>query len=96
MGFRFRKSIRLFPGVRVNLSKSTPSVSLGGPGHTINLSERGTRATVGLSGTGLSYSQRVEPAIDNGNEVSTSGSRAGLIVAILLIAVVAVLVALLR
>jgi len=56
MAFRFRKSIRLFPGVRVNLSKGTPSVSVGERGHTVNLSDRGTRATVGLPGSGLSYS----------------------------------------
>jgi hypothetical protein len=55
MAFRFRKSIRLFPGVRVNLSKSTPSISVGERGHTINIGEHGTRATIGAPGTGLSY-----------------------------------------
>ena len=56
MAFRFRKSIRLFPGVRVNLAKSTPSASIGERGHTINIGEHGTRATVGLPGSGVSYS----------------------------------------
>ena len=55
MGFRFRKSIRLFPGVRINLSKSTPSFSVGGPGNTVNVGEHGTGATIGAPGTGLSY-----------------------------------------
>ena len=59
MGFRFRKSIKLFPGVRLNLSKSGVSTSIGRPGATINISARGTRATVGLPGTGLSYSEKV-------------------------------------
>jgi Protein of unknown function (DUF4236) len=59
VGFRFRRSIRLLPGLRVNLSKSGTSVSLGGHGATVNVSKRGTRATVGLPGTGISYSQNV-------------------------------------
>ena len=59
MGFRFRKSIKLFPGVRLNLSKSGVSTSIGRPGATINISARGARATVGLPGTGLSYSEKV-------------------------------------
>ena len=56
MGFRFRKSIKLLPGVRLNLSKSGLSASVGKPGATINLSQRGARTTVGVPGTGLSYS----------------------------------------
>ena len=59
MGFRFRKSIKLFPGVRLNLSKSGVSTSIGRPGATINIGQRGTRATVGIPGTGLSYSEKV-------------------------------------
>ncbi len=53
MGFRFRKTIKLFPGVRLNFSKSGVSTSIGGPGATINISKRGTRGTVGIPGTPL-------------------------------------------
>ncbi len=56
MGFRFRRSIRLLPGIRVNFGKTGSSVSIGGHGATVNVSSRGTRTTVGLPGTGLSYS----------------------------------------
>jgi hypothetical protein len=56
MGLRFRRSVKLMPGIRVNFSGSGASLSLGGRGATINVSSRGTRATVGLPGTGLSYS----------------------------------------
>jgi Protein of unknown function (DUF4236)/Bacterial SH3 domain len=56
MGFRFRKSIKLFPGIKLNFSKSGMSTSIGGQGATINLSKRGTRQTIGLPGTGLSFS----------------------------------------
>ncbi|MFD1611816.1 DUF4236 domain-containing protein [Sphingomonas tabacisoli] len=56
MGFRFRRSVRLMPGVRLNFSSRGVSTSLGGRGATVNLSRRGTRATVGIPGSGLSYS----------------------------------------
>lgn len=56
MGFRFRKSVKIFPGCRLNIGKSGLSVSLGVPGATVNLGRNGARTTVGLPGTGLSYS----------------------------------------
>ncbi len=55
MGFRFQRRIRLLPGVRINLSKSGVSTSIGGRGAWLTVGRRGTRATVGLPGTGLSY-----------------------------------------
>jgi len=58
MSLRFRRSVRLAPGVRVNFSKSGMSLSMGGRGGTVNLSSRGTRTTFGIPGTGLSWSQR--------------------------------------
>ena len=59
MGFRFRKSFKLLPGIRINLSKSGVSTSIGEPGATLNISKRGTRGTVGIPGTGISYSERL-------------------------------------
>jgi hypothetical protein len=56
MGLRFHRAIRLLPGLRLNLGKTGVSVSLGRPGATVNFSRRGTRSTIGLPGTGLSYS----------------------------------------
>lgn len=57
MGLRYRKSINLLPGVKLNISKSGFSTSIGKPGNTLNVSSRGTRSTIGIPGTGLSYSQ---------------------------------------
>ena len=57
MGFRYRRSIKLGSGVRLNVSKrGLSSVSIGKPGSTLNVGRRGVRSTVGLPGTGLSYS----------------------------------------
>ena len=57
MAFRFRKSLTLIPGVRVNLSRSGPSVSLGGKGFTYNIGGKGSRVSVGVPGSGVSWSQ---------------------------------------
>jgi len=42
-------------GVRLNIGKTGFSLSVGKPGATVNLSKRGVRTTVGLPGTGISY-----------------------------------------
>lgn len=57
MALRFRKSFKIAPGVRINLSKSGLSTSVGGKGFTANLSKRGTRVTAGIPGSGLSASK---------------------------------------
>jgi hypothetical protein len=70
--FRFRKSIKVLPGVRMNLSKSGVSTSLGGSGVTLNLSKRGTRATYSAIGAGLSYVETRPPA--KGGTLPSGGS----------------------
>lgn len=55
MGFRFRKSINLGKGVRVNLGKRGASLSVGGRGLTYNIGRKGGRASIGIPGTGISY-----------------------------------------
>ena len=58
MAFRFQKRIKIAPGVRLNVSKSGVSTSLGGSGGTVNLSSKGVRTTAGIPGTGLSWSKQ--------------------------------------
>ena len=62
MGFRFQRRIRIAPGVRLNLSRSGISTSVGGRGFTLN--SRGT-ATVGIPGTGLSYRANLNAPADS-------------------------------
>ena len=59
MGFRFRKTFRILPGLRFNLSKTGLSASVGKAGATVNIGERGVRSTVGLPGSGMSYSEKI-------------------------------------
>jgi hypothetical protein len=56
MGLRFRKSIKIAPGVKVNLNKKSVGVTIGGKGMHYTVNSKGRRTTtVGLPGTGLSY-----------------------------------------
>lgn len=55
MGFRFRRSIKILPGIRINLGKRGVSLSAGVRGAHITVGKNGTRTTVGLPGTGVSY-----------------------------------------
>lgn len=56
MGFRYRKSFKLAPGVRMNVSKSGVGYSVGGKGVRMTKRARGgIQTTVNLPGTGLSY-----------------------------------------
>ncbi len=59
MGFRYGRRIRLAPGVRLNLSKSGVGYSVGRRGMWLTKrGDGGRQATVGLPGTGLSYTAR--------------------------------------
>lgn len=60
--FRFRRVVRILPGVSINLGKKGASVSVGVPGAHVTLGQSGTRQTVGIPGTGLSYTQAQQPA----------------------------------
>jgi len=56
MGFRFRKTVKVLPGVRLNVTKNgISSTSLGKRGATINWGKKGMSETIGIPGTGLSY-----------------------------------------
>ena len=58
MSWLFRRRIRVIPGVRLNLSKSGVTASIGVRGASITLGGKGgTYANVGIPGTGI-YSRR--------------------------------------
>ncbi len=59
MAFRFRRSIRIAPGLRVNFGNRGVSLSAGVRGASVTVGPRGTYTNVGIPGTGLSYRERV-------------------------------------
>ncbi len=60
MAFRFRRSVRVLPGVRVNFTTRGISTTLGPRGFSVNVGQRGTHLNVGLRGTGLSVRTRLD------------------------------------
>lgn len=62
MGLRFRKTISILPGVRLNLGKSTQSISVGVPGFRKTFNTKGqVTTTLGVPGTGLYYVDTKNP-----------------------------------
>lgn len=56
MGLRFRKSIKIFKGVRLVFNKDSVGLSVGGRGAGYSVNTKGKKTYhVGLPGTGLSY-----------------------------------------
>lgn len=74
MGFRFRKTVNLGKGLRLNLSKSGISTSVGPRGASMTFGKNGTYANLGIPGTGISYHQRIggkKKATQRGSENSS-------------------------
>jgi Protein of unknown function (DUF4236) len=59
VGWRFRHSFKVIPGVRLNLSKSGLSASIGTAPFTVNVGPRGVYGTASLPGSGISYRHRL-------------------------------------
>ncbi len=64
MGLRFRRTFKLFPGVRLNVTKTGVSTTIGPRGLHTTINGRRMTNTVDIPGSGLSYStsSAVRPA----------------------------------
>ena len=64
MGWRFRKSIKILPGIKVNIGKDGfSSVSVGTRGAHLTMGKNGTTVSAGIPGTGLSYVKRLDQPV---------------------------------
>lgn len=71
MGLRFRKSIKLAPGIRMNLSGGGISWSLGPRGTSVGIGKRGAFLNTGIPGTGL-YSRQQLSSSNSTNRSSAN------------------------
>src|SRR5579885_1895038 len=55
MPWRFRRSVKVLPGVKINFGKRGMSTTIGGRGYKKTYGHGQTRTTWGLPGTGISY-----------------------------------------
>ena len=73
MGFRYRKSINLGGGFRINLSKSGIGYSWGVKGYRVTKTAKGTtRTTASIPGTGISYVQETGKANNRSSQRNTN------------------------
>jgi hypothetical protein len=73
MGFRFRRTLKILPGVRINLSRSGVSSTVGVRGASVTVGKRGTYANVGVPGSGVSYRTKVGPGVDEAIDAVRAG-----------------------
>lgn len=59
MALKFRRRVTVFPGVRLNLSKSGISTTIGPRGANVNFNRDGAFLNTGLPGTGIYDRQRI-------------------------------------
>lgn len=65
MGWRFRKYITIFPGVRLNISKSGVSLTFGTKGASVNVGKDGAYLNTSIPGTGWYNRQKIYSSKDN-------------------------------
>lgn len=73
MGWRFRRSVKILPGVRLNLSNSGVSATLGGSPFSVNIGKRGVKRTVSIPGTGLYHTAEVGVGSQSANNSNSAG-----------------------
>ena len=72
MGIRFRESIKIAPGIKLNVGKKSMGVSVGNRYGGLSYNTKtGTRARVSAPGTGLSYTKKLSSK-SNSSPVSTT------------------------
>src|SRR5687768_4917622 len=73
-GFQFRKSFQLLPGVRLNISKTGASLSLGPQGAHITTGRRGTYFNLDLPGSGAYYRRKLDTKSDSNKDGENNDS----------------------
>ena len=65
MGWRFRKRIKILPGIHINISKSGISTNVGIKGASVTFGSNGTYVNTGFPGTGLYRRDRISNRSNN-------------------------------
>jgi hypothetical protein len=77
MTWRFRRTLKIAPGVRLNIGKRSVSTRFGPRGAGLTIGTKGTTVSAGIPGTGLHASQRLrnEPRSASGTSASQGDGR---------------------
>jgi Protein of unknown function (DUF4236) len=100
MGFKFRRSIKILPGLRLNLSRSGVSANFGVRRANVSVGLRGTFVNASIPGTGVGYRQRIgegdtppaeTPDLATDQETGRSSVILRILLAIAIIVVIAII-----
>jgi len=85
MAFRFRKRIKVAPGVHLNIGKNGVSTSFGMRGASITTSSKGTYLNTSIPGTGMYNRQKIGGTSSSHYASNSNGGCGGIVIAWLLL-----------
>lgn len=74
MGWIFRQSVRILPGVRLNFGKTGMSVTVGVRGAHYTIGRNRHTFSVGIPGSGISYRETITPSAPNNSDTQPRGA----------------------
>lgn len=78
MAWKYRKRIKIAPGVTINVSRSGESTTIGPKGASVNIGKNGTYLNTGIPGTGIYDRKRIGGGTNRRSSVmSTQGTSSG-------------------
>lgn len=81
MAFRFRKKIRIAPGISLNISKKgISSMTIGKPGASLNIGGKNPKATIGIPGSGMSWTTSLASAKQDNSAAVGKNQFSGLVI----------------
>lgn len=75
MTFRFQRRIKILPGLRLNVSKTGFSWTVGTRGASVTAKDGHLTGNAGIPGTGLSYRERLDLPAGKQDQVATAKSK---------------------
>ncbi len=91
MSLRFRRSIRLAPGIRLNLGMHGAGLSVGPRGLHVGVNRRGMYTSAGIPGTGIYAVHHIRNS--TGPHPSVAGSATGFVAGVVIAAIILVILA---
>ena len=89
MSLRFRRSIRLVPGIRLNLGLHGAGLSVGPRGLHVGMNRRGMYTSAGIPGTGIYAVHHIRPSAEVHPNVTgtATGFVAGVVITVIIVVI---------
>ncbi len=89
MAIRFRRTVRIAPGLKLNIGKKSASVRIGGKSAGYTIGTSGRTASASIPGTGLGASSRKRQGKGGGVVMAALGIIVSIVVVLAVLAMVA-------